>query len=129
MSDFLYIGATASKKELEKHFAKVADQILNKHVMWINSKPYRLLEIEFYLNSQNHPDTFTHGDPMQAKRGEWYFHRQKNTYKAGTYKGLDIAFGQGDSSKGGILLRAMLSLNPKAFHPDRSIKDPKLLVS
>lgn len=115
MSDFLYIGAASTKEEIEDHFAKVANQLLNGHVLWINSKPFRLLEIEFYLNSKNHPDTFTHGDPQQSKRGEWYFHKQGKNYKSGTYKGLDIAFGQGDASRGGILLRAMIPLNPKDF--------------
>ena len=37
------------------------------------------------------------------------------SYKDGTYKGLDLAFGQGDGSHGGILLRAMLPLEKRGI--------------
>jgi len=37
----------------------------------------------------------------------WYFHRYGSKgYKSGTYKGLDITFGQ-DSMYGGILIRSI----------------------
>ena len=36
------------------------------------------------------------------------------SYRDGTYKGLDLAFGQGDGSHGGILLRAMLPVENKS---------------
>ena len=43
-----------------------------------------------------------------SKTSSWYFHRSGETYKGGTYKGLDIAIG--DKARnifGGILIRAL----------------------
>lgn len=37
------------------------------------------------------------------------------SYRDGTYKGLDLAFGQGDGSHGGILLRAMVPLDKRSL--------------
>ena len=37
------------------------------------------------------------------------------SYRDGTYKGLDLAFGQGDGSHGGILLRAMVPLEKRSL--------------
>ena len=59
---------------------------------------FRITEVEVYFNDdKNHKDTFTHGDKYQRNGGHWYFHRMNGgTYKAGTYKGLDLAIGKGD---------------------------------
>lgn len=55
-----------------------------------------------------HNDTFTHGDKLQLKCGTWYFHRFGSSFKGGTYKGLDLAFGkEKDQVYGGILIRAI----------------------
>ena len=35
------------------------------------------------------------------------------TYKAGTYKGLDLAFGRDEEAFGGILIRSVCSLDNK----------------
>lgn len=78
------------------------------------SKYFRVAEIEFYLNDYaeaGHKDTFTHGDPMQKQTGKWYFHKFGNSYKAGTYKGVDISIGKGEGvAAGGILLRSLMPL-------------------
>lgn len=55
-----------------------------------------------------HNDTFTHGDSLQLKNGCWYFHRFGKSFKSGTYKGLDLAFGREEQKiYGGILIRAI----------------------
>lgn len=60
-----------------------------------------------------HQDTFIHGDDLQRQNGQWYFHRYgSNSYKGGTYKGLDISFGKGAKAHGGILIRSLISLSP-----------------
>jgi len=38
-------------------------------------------------------DPFTHKDPLQQTCGQWYFHKIGAQYKGGTYKGLDLTFG------------------------------------
>lgn len=84
---------------------------------------YRLAEIEFYFSSPDHDDVFTHKEEMQRNSGKWcvppipslhasahlifivififirYFHRDvsdRNKYRSGNRKGLDITFGNGE---------------------------------
>ena len=111
-TSILKIDFTSVKenKDIVPQFNKIADMVLNKWVINVNNKHYRFSEIEFYLNHKQHPDTFTHGDEMQSILGNWYFHRAGKSYKSGSYKGLDLSFGQGDNSHGGILIRSIQSL-------------------
>ena len=84
---------------------------------------FRICEIEFYLidNSlKHHEDTFTHGDPIQGTNGKWYFHRMNpknpSSFKAGTYKGMDLSFGSKENGVfGGILIRAIMNLKTKEY--------------
>jgi hypothetical protein len=66
----------------------------------------RLVEIEFYFDSNAHPDPFAHRDPIQASCGRWYFHRIGGSYRGGSFKGLDLTFGHG-GAHGGILIRSL----------------------
>ena len=57
-------------------------------------KSYRIVELEYYYISTEHPDPYVHQDPHQHYWLCWYFHRQNGkAYKSGTYKGLDISIG------------------------------------
>jgi len=87
-------------------FRASAELLLNQCTLQVAGRPHRLTEVEFYWTDKRHPDPFTHGDPMQREFGRWYFHRRGNTYKGGTYKGLDIAVG-GPERTAGILLRGI----------------------
>ena len=70
---------------------------------------FRVAEVEVYFNDDEvHKDTFTHGQDMQRESGKWYFHKQGNSYKSGTYRGLDLAFGKGKKAAGGILMRSLI---------------------
>src|SRR5262249_4666053 len=53
-----------------------------------------------------HLDTFAHRDPVQLEGGRWYFHRTRGTYRGGSFKGLDLAFGDG-TAHAGVLLRGI----------------------
>jgi 3-methyladenine DNA glycosylase Mpg len=86
-------------------FDELAEQILNKYQLVIAGVPYRIHEIEFYLSSEEYPDPYVHCDVMQKTIGKWYFHRKGGSYKGGTFKGLDITFGE--NCFGGILIRAI----------------------
>ncbi len=115
ISDALYIE---SQTDLKTYFANVADILLNETTINANKNILRIVEIEFYLNdNKNHQDPFIHGDVHQETPAKWYFHRQNGkSYKAGTYKGLDITFGYKNTKQhvyGGILIRTIQDIKSK----------------
>lgn len=87
-------------------FRGIAGLILNGVTLNIAGAAHRVVEIEIYCRSPGHPDTFTHGDPMQEEFARWYFHRSGGEYKNGSFKGLDIAFG-GPGAPAGVLIRGV----------------------
>ena len=91
------------------YFPSIADMLINQFYLSINGEKFRLIEIEFYLNCQGHRDTYTHGDQDQLLMNTFYFHKFKTgTYKAGTFKGMDLTFGDADENAYfGILIRAV----------------------
>lgn len=110
------IGATA-----EAWFTRIAEVLLNRTVLVVNGASHRLIEIEFYYNITGHADDFAHSHPLQALSGRWYFHRTGESYRGGSFKGLDLALGDG-VGYGGVLLRGLEK-------PDGTIIDgPSLLV-
>jgi hypothetical protein len=102
-------------------FAGIADILLNQSRLVVGAEPWRLTEIEFYYRGPGHMDPFAHADPVQAHLGRWYFHRTHGVYRGGSFKGLDLTFGDGEA-RGGILLRG-------AERPDGTVIDgPSLFV-
>src|SRR6187200_1023890 len=102
-------------------FAGIAAALLNRTRWVIAGRPHRLTECEFYYRGPAHDDPFTHGDPVQVHAGRWYFHKTAGVYRGGSFKGVDITFGDG-TARGGILIRG-LEL------PDGAMIDgPSLLV-
>jgi hypothetical protein len=102
-------------------FARIADLLLNRTSWVIGGVPHRITECEFYYRGPALDDPFTHGDPIQSHPGRWYFHRTAGIYRGGSFKGIDITFGDG-TAKGGILIRG-------ADMADRTLVDgPSLLV-
>jgi hypothetical protein len=73
----------------------------------INGKPYRIIELEYYLYNNDHPDPFVHQHEEQKLSNCWYFRR-----KGGTFKGLDLTLGN-NSSYFGVLIRTMETLDAK----------------
>ncbi len=91
---------------LENWFDEIASQLLNRISFSIAKENHRLSEIEFYYQNELHSDPFTHCDQLQLTKEKWYFHRFGNTYRGGSFKGLDITFGD-TNSFGGILIRSI----------------------
>lgn len=92
---------------LDEWFGSIADELLCRTAWYIAGEPHRLTEIELYYHeATDHPDPFTHCDPLQLSSDQWYFHRKGGIYKAGSFKGLDITFGS-ESAYGGILIRGL----------------------
>lgn len=88
------------------NFEAIAHKILNQTDLAIAGKNHRIVEIEFYYYNPRHPDPFAHRHPLQLSENRWYFHRQGNNYRGGTFKGIDLTFGD-EQTYGGILLRSL----------------------
>ncbi len=102
-------------------FFRIADTLLNRSIFLIAGKPHRLAEVEVYYHGPGHADVFAHRDPVQLHAGRWYFHRTRGSYRGGSFKGLDLAFGDG-TAHGGVLFRGLET-------PDGGFVDgPSLLV-
>lgn len=108
----------------DEKFDEIADLFLNKSILSIDGDEWRICEIEFYLNSKEHPDLYTHSLPQQKNYGTCYFHRFKNgNYKSGTFKCMDFALGS-DDFYCGVLLRSMFNPQTNEF-----IEGPCLCVN
>ncbi len=79
-----------------------------------------LVELEVYYQSEDHADPFVHGHLDQLTNNCWYFHKQARSYRAGTYKGLDITFGD-SSCYGGLLIRSVAFNNRLIEGPCRTV--------
>jgi hypothetical protein len=93
-------------ESLSKWFQRIAELLLQRTVLDVAGDAHELCEIEFYFHGEGHPDPFTHGQALQRSSGRWYFHKSGESYRGGTYKGLDITFGPPEAF-GGILLRSL----------------------
>jgi len=93
---------------------------------------FRIIEVEAYFlgGAGYHEDTFTHAFPEQGTAGQWYFHRVTPTggFKGGTFKGMDITFGNGavgGKHFGGFLIRSIL---PVGATSPVIVEGPSLVV-
>ncbi|KAL9934490.1 hypothetical protein V8E36_006946 [Tilletia maclaganii] len=70
------------------------------------TRRFILSDIEFYHSHPTmHHDPFAHAHDSQENSGTWYFHAAGSSgFKEGSYKGLDVTFGD-NSSRSGILVR------------------------
>lgn len=96
----------------EKSFYPIADFLLNNCTLNVNKKKFRIVEIEFYLKSPKHNDEYTHCNPEQLLFCFYYFHKfATGTFKCGTFKGLDLTFGQEkENIYFGVLIRSIMDM-------------------
>jgi hypothetical protein len=87
-------------------FDRIAAELMNRSNLVVNGEPHRLVEVEFYYHGAGHPDPFAHRDPLQLESGRRYFHRTGGVYRSGSFKGLDLTFGDG-TNHGGVLIRGI----------------------
>jgi len=102
----LFANIIVNDKEIVEWFTEIASQLLNRTRLLVCGKPHRLVELEFYYYNESHPDPFAHRHPLQLTWGRWYFHRQRDNYRGGSFKGLDLTFGE-NTAFGGILIRSL----------------------
>ncbi len=125
MSDPAALGARPPGVTADEHFgpwfAALAARLLNGTDFLVSGQPYRFAELEAYYYGPGHPDPFTHRDPVQLENGRWYFHRTAGEYRGGSFKGVDLTFGDGRAMFG-MLVRTIVA-------PDGTVIDgPSLTV-
>jgi hypothetical protein len=91
---------------IDAWFGRIGRRLLTGARLVVADQAYRFVEVEFYYHADGHPDPFTHRDPLQQACGRWYFHRTRGTYRGGSFKGLDLTFGDGRAF-GGVLIRGL----------------------
>jgi len=100
---------------IEASFSRIANEILNEHIILIDSRKYRVITIEFYFyNNTNHKDENSHAlkysraKERQLLYAKWYLHKISinSKYK---HKGLDFTFGNKENF-GGILIKEILDI-------------------
>ena len=94
------------KDQFLPYFHRICDKVLNQSYLKLRDELWKLREIEVYCNGLSFCDEFTHGDEQQKKNGTFYFHRTGKGYRGGTYKGVDLAFGN-SKCFGGLLVRTI----------------------
>lgn len=101
---------------IQDKFKLFATYLLKQFKMKIGENVCSLEEVEIYYNSKDHKDDYTHKNKDQLTNAMWYFHQYPNgTYKSGTYKGLDITFGNGKDIYGGVLIRSIENTTTNEF--------------
>ncbi|MGB5988959.1 MAG: hypothetical protein WBG43_04405 [Marinifilaceae bacterium] len=94
-----------SKKEISTRFELMARALMNKCVIKVGVKKYRITELEFYyFNEVNHIDLYAHKHKMQQEFAKWYVHGS----------GVDITFGD-NGAFGGILIRGIQNVTTESF--------------
>jgi hypothetical protein len=111
MSHLTELGRKPATVTADEHFgpwfAEITDRLLNHTDFVVAGQRYRFAELEVYYSGGAHPDLFAHRDPVQLEDGRWYFHRTRGEYRGGSFKGLDLALGDG-SAYFGILIRTVV---------------------
>lgn len=87
-------------------FDRIAKLLLVDLRLLVAGQSHRLVEVEAYYHGPEHADPFAHCDPIQHHCGRWYFHRTRGTYRGGSFKGVDLAFGDAVAF-GGFLIRGI----------------------
>lgn len=100
-------------EESKSGFAGIAQKLFDNYAIEARAKIFRIMDIEFYWHSKNHPDKSTYGRKhVDPKTGEWFFH----------YSGVDIALrNERTGGFGGILIRGLYDLNE-----ERRISGPQV---
>ncbi|MBX2813641.1 MAG: hypothetical protein KTR25_17620 [Myxococcales bacterium] len=97
--------------ELCEYFHNLTKSFLLENRLHAGARVFAILEIEFYLNSSDHLDPFVHCHHQKKHTGTWYFNRQGQGYRGGTYKELDLTFGPPEAY-GGILIHCLRTSRP-----------------
>lgn len=90
--------------ETQAGFQNIADRLINQYAIKTHDSVFRMVDLEFYWDSQTHEDKSTYPrNHVNPKSGDWFFH----------YSGVDIAL-KNENGHGGILIRGIYDTNEKA---------------
>lgn len=98
----------AAEADFAPWLARVVGFLLNNAELVVGEVTFRFAELEAYYHGPGHNDPFAHADPVQLENGRWYFHKTRGEYRGGSFKGLDLSFGDG-TAHFGILIRSVVS--------------------
>ena len=90
-----------------EYFRTLACDIINNSQIQVAGVNLDIAELEIYYHTKDHPDPYVHQHLDQLTHNCWYFHKQSRSYRGGTFKGLDMTFGD-TKSHGGILIRSVV---------------------
>ena len=90
---------------LERDLDALGRALVSRFALVLGGVALRLIEVELYYYGAFHKDPFAHRHPLQRTPCRWYFHRQGEAYRGGSFKGLDLTFGH--DAFGGALIRAV----------------------
>jgi hypothetical protein len=105
------IDMASDEQSAQKAFEPIAKILLNKCLLNSETGKFRIVEIEFYLNTEKHNDTIIRNNERQKEFGEWYVHRRSKS-KDGEFAanqesvGIDLTLGSPNQAFG-VLLRAL----------------------
>lgn len=100
----------------EEKFDLLSRKLLKNFKLMVGDEKYSIEEVEVYYYSNDHKDEYVHKNKDQLKNAKWYFHQYGiGVYKSGTYKGLDMTFGNDVDKYGGILIRSIMNINTNEF--------------
>ena len=100
----MHLNLNINENDISGSFQRIANELMNKWVIQVDAKRYRIAELEFYYWSELHKDPYVHKNELQKKSGKWYFHGS----------GIDLTFGD-NGSYGGILIRAIYDFKGKNY--------------
>ncbi len=103
-----------AEADFDPWLAGLVGFLLNRVELVVNGASFRFAELETYYHGPGHLDVFAHRDPVQLENGRWYFHRTHGEYRGGSFKGLDLAFGDG-TAHFGILIRTVIAADGTVF--------------
>lgn len=106
IKSFRKLIATKKIKQHEEWFEAISFELFCCCRLMIKGRIYEIIEVEFYVNENDHPDVFSHSTIDQKQNGFFCFHRTGTAFREGNYKGVDIAIGSPERF-GGILIRSL----------------------
>lgn len=102
-------------------FDSIARQLLYQSRLVVAARAYRITEVETYYCGPGHCDPFAHANPIQGKPGHWYFHRVGGSFRGGSFKGVDITFGE-EPARAGVFIRGIESIDGPSLVVDELLR-------
>ena len=116
----------AGEADLPAQLRDLMTWFLQGTVLRAGAARYRFAELECYYSGDGHRDPFVHGHPLQQSADRFYFHRRGTGYVGGTYKGVDLTFGDG-RAHGGLLVRGLLPVRDATTDPAGDLPASELI--